>query len=289
MSLYEELKQIEIISPVLSLLKSGKLKMDWDGKIRLEERVPFDRYWITNVFCPDRMCQIWTPIYFKRYGIIPKGCRNCWKVVLKPKTLRSLMEVNSIQKSLGIPSKCGLELRPYTGNVGGYGAYWYAPLDGGLEAGREMFVKLRKEFPSESLILKRGCTEMEMLVQPSSSWDKYADEWDFKEGLLNTTFVCESERPTKEPTAYVTYTLMQWIEWAFEHGDETYRDFTDHSFELVYELYQHEQNKVNKYKLEDFRSNYGPANNRSEYGTSQEESTDKTIGGPGSPLIQTIP
>lgn len=288
MSLYEELTQVDILRPVIGLLKSGKFNMDWDGKIRLKETVPFERYWLTNVFCPDRMCHIWIPVYFQRYKFIPKGCRNCWKVVLQPKTLRELMKVRKVQLQGGIPSKCGLELRPYTGNVGGYGAYWYAPLEGGLEGGRELFVKLTQEFPDKTLILKRGCTEMEAMFYPSSSWDNHAQQWNLLETLLNTTYEGTSKRPTKEPGAYITYTLMQWIEWAFEHGDETYRDYTDRSFKMEYELYNHKGVKNNNHKIEDFRSDYEPSSNRSECGTSEEESKGEALSREANSHIQRI-
>ena len=289
MALYEELARVDVISPVINLLKSGKFAMDWDGKIKPEERVPFDRYWITNVFCPDRKCHLWAPIYFNKYRIIPKGCRSCWKVVLNPKTLRELFDVMNIQNNMKIPAKTGLELRPYTGNVGGYGAYWYAPLADGLEGGRKMFKKLSEKFDRKDLILKRGCTEMELKYYPSSIWDDFREGWDLKEALLDATYECVKERPTKEPGAYITYTMMQWIEWAFEHGDQTYRDYTDQDFKLAYELYHHGGHHTNKFKIEDFRSQYEPDSDGHKCGTGQEDSGHRDVGGPESPVIQTIP
>jgi len=136
------------------------------------------------------------------------------------------------------PSKSGMERRGYTENAGGYASYWYAPLDGGLKQARELqelvrtkLTTLLREDPKVGL--KRGCTEMEHFsikvgIGSSDNWDKNAEHFDFMEGLLDATFLDpEMERVKEDPGVMKVHTQVVWIEYALEHGDETYLEFTD--------------------------------------------------------------
>jgi hypothetical protein len=48
-------------------------------------------------------------------------------------TLKELFKVLDYQQSHEDNCKCGVEKRVYTGKLGSYGAYWYAPMKEGLE------------------------------------------------------------------------------------------------------------------------------------------------------------
>ncbi len=227
---YDELNKIDVITPIV-----GKIAINITDEGRpvvfigrsLDPNVP----WINQRPKQERDCDLWMYYYFKYYGIIPKACRSCWKVMMKIKSLRQLMEIKDLQEEMGstVDCKCGLEQRPYSGAIGEYRAFWYGALDEGLEGGRKLFKAVQKNLPGVKLILKRGCTEFENRYHPSGSWDKLAKErnWDFVEELLNALFVIESSRLTSTPKILEPYILKSWIDWAFEHGDETYLDYVE--------------------------------------------------------------
>jgi len=248
MGAYEEWKMLDIITPIVGKLpitftESGepKVYLRWDATPKSP--------WITRFVEKDRECELWSYNYFTYYGFIPAGCRSCWKVVMEIPTVRQLMKIEEYQRTCEYGCKCGAETRPVTGKLGRYGAYWYAPLDGGLAGGRKMFKFLQKEFPGVKLLLKRGCTEMEAKWSPSDKWDEFAEkaQWDFYEELLNTLFVMEDVPSGRTPSMLKPVIKARWIEWAFENGDETYLDFVDKPFKKNYLTYQSSIHNDNDY------------------------------------------
>ena len=62
----------------------------------------------------------------------------------------------------------------------------------------------------------------------SDNWDKGAERFDFTEDLLDATFLDpEVDRAMEDPGVMKVHTQRKWIEYALEHGDETYLEFTD--------------------------------------------------------------
>ena len=220
MALYDELAEIDIVTPILRDHKIRYTK-EGDPVIALES-VYVDSPWIHHRVYGGRQCSLWH-IYFNKYGIVPLGCRSCWKVVMAIKTLDQLMHIKEVQKTSKYNCKCGLETRPVTGGLGEYRAFWYAPLNAGLAGGREMFKDLQKQFPGVKIILKRGCTEFESRYYPSGSWDVLAEEqhWNLKEELLNTLFAVQETRDKGTPSVIEPSVIRKWIEWAYEHHKAT--------------------------------------------------------------------
>ena len=108
MALYEELRKLDLFSPIL-----GKAKINFtpDGqpKIFLECHGEPTSPWMSYLKTRERKCHLWGGAYFKYYHIIPAGCRNCWKVVMSIPTLRQLMKINEWQKTCSYDCKCGFE------------------------------------------------------------------------------------------------------------------------------------------------------------------------------------
>jgi len=230
MALYDKLTSIDIITPIQNDYKIRYTK-DCEPVVLLES-VYVATPWLHHRKVADRQCAVWH-IYFKKYGIIPQGCRQCWKVVMKIKTLQGLFDVNEKQAMSDYNCKCGLETRPMTGGIGGYRAFWYAPMDKGLAGGRKMFRKVQMDFPGVKLILKRGCTEFENVYHPSDKWDEKAQElaWDMKEELINALFLTQRTRPGGTPKVLQPSIIRKWIEWAYEHheatGDDSWSDYLE--------------------------------------------------------------
>ena len=157
---------------------------------------------------------------------VPSMCQWCFKCVARPKTLKQLFAIKALQERLQIPGKCGCEVRPTV--AASYGAYWYGR---GLAEGQENFKIIRKAMdedpelgPDVSLILKRGCTEMELACGPSDKWEVTANQLRI-EKMINQVMVRDPHVGPMPPHV-VAHTLRKWIEFAYSVGDETYKLYT---------------------------------------------------------------
>jgi hypothetical protein len=234
-SLYIQLCAIDIITPILRIWQERKMSAGLDGKFRLHDEMNLARTWIIAKICPERSCGKWLSIYHRFYRILSPPCKDCWKVVMAPRTLTDLMEVQKLQEKLGWPAKAGLEQRDYTSGIGSYRAFWYCPFTKGLEGGRVHFKRvqkaLEKHFGKEKIdwylehglfYLKRGCTELERDFGPSDKWDliDHSAKFDLLESVWETPNELEEEF---SPLKYTN--LKRWIEFATAYaktsGDST--------------------------------------------------------------------
>ena len=141
-----------------------------------------------------------------------------------------------------------------------------------------MFKFLQKDFPGVKLILKRGCTEMEQRYSPSDEWEELSErgQWDFYEELLNTLFVLEDVPFGVTHEMFHPRIKSKWIEWAFEHGDETYLEYVDKPFKEKYLTYQ---SSIHNEK--DFvGSNFEPIKLKGigDYGDDHNRSGERSVG-----------
>ena len=226
---YEELCFFDVLEPIKHLLDRGIYWINREGLIESRTSISHESPWLFGARLGDRECRFWGAIIFAFYGFIPRGCQNCWKVVGHPKDLEEAIEVWKFQRKLGVPSKTGMEQRNYSGHLGGWSSFWYAPLDGGLVGGRRLFESikraLRKEFGNEAMKvrLKRGCTEMEQKVGPTDGW-KYRIEHEIREKLIKAAFAPTFD--AEVPKVLEVSIKKQWIEWAATHGDMSYLKYT---------------------------------------------------------------
>lgn len=264
--LFEDLCSIDLITPIERAIATGHMPPpNTEGKIQLENAWDPERNWVDVCYDPNRRCDLWLDVIFRYYRIVPRGCRSCWKVTVRPKTLKQLMDVSEIQHKRNINAKSGIEKRDYTGNKGGYAAFWYAPLDGGLKGGRELYDLVKKDLKDTGLepSLKRGCTEMEMAYNPSSKWDEIAKNngWDAREDILNDFFI-KGKRVEEPILVYKTHSLISWMKYAKAHGDPTIVEFMEeHNLVRPVEHY-HQSGNHSAINFESSWGNNGKNNNR---------------------------
>jgi hypothetical protein len=257
MSYYIDLKGSNHLSVLKPLLKAGMLSLRGsDNKYVANLEVQYNSPWVHTKSDYRINCFLWKEIIF--HGIVekhippdrrfvPMGCQQCYKVVVRPKTLKQLFALEKIQAKMGHPSKCGIELRKEV--FGNYGGYFY---NRGLEEGLACYKKVRSAISMNSIlgkeikvILKRGCTEMEHCVGPSDKWLVSKEQIDL-EVMINNNFV--DDLPVLTQSENVKNDVRQrWIEHAYSIGDETMYDYNDgQPLYPEYVTYHHLANKKGK-------------------------------------------
>jgi len=119
---YETLRQLDVVALFKPLLQAGEFYIrPEDGRITIKHRAAFETDWVHVKRCPKRRCALWHHIMFNYAQFVPKFCMNCWKVVVKPRTLSELFKLMKIMEDLGVYCKCGIERRSTVhGLYGGY-------------------------------------------------------------------------------------------------------------------------------------------------------------------------
>ena len=235
-SYYDEVKANDIISKFRPLLQSGGYRLrDEDGKICVTQpSIAIDTPWHHVNHDAFLDCQRWHTVLFdlfsstmpKAEAFVPSACQQCWKVVIKPKTLLGLFSLLDLEKHLMLPSKCGIEVRDYVNGL--YGGYFY---NHSLEQGLGCYKLVREKVDETphlgketSVILKRACTEYEKRLGDSTKW-KVTGEQMFIETIVNKWFV-KNDVIRKQPDHALATVHRRWIEWAYANGDVTYIHFT---------------------------------------------------------------
>jgi len=234
-NLYLYLTKKDKLTPVKSLLeKRGYIMRLEDGK--LVPRLPsvgYDAPWVYVQAADAARCDLYTTVFFKTLRWIHSYCRECYKIVVRPQTVVDLFKLYELQREMGVPCKCGLERRNTV--CGLYGGYFYTR---GIEQGRRRYKQVR-EFVDERLspdtpvILKRYCTEME-----TCSYDPN----DVPQGPSNETpDVTKEQREweleveamfpkvgygNKQPDWLIANRMREWIHFAYQQGDLTYKELT---------------------------------------------------------------
>jgi len=236
MSFYQELCDEDIIEKAKGMLINGGFYLrESDGKIAADTITSWDTPWHHVKHMESVHCVMWMQIIFNGFSLplskeqrfVPIGCQECFKTVVRPKTLKSLFSLLELQKKLNRPSKCGIETRPSV--CGHYGGYFYSR---GLDEGLEMYKVVRAAIdeapdlgPATPVMLKRGCTEMEHGTIPSDKWEITPYQARI-ESLISRKFVIDPQTRT-HPDSVILHTHRKWIEWAYQNGDMTYLDYTD--------------------------------------------------------------
>jgi hypothetical protein len=127
--------------------------------------------------------------------------------------------------NLDLPSKCGIELRDYTPKH--YGAYFYCD---GFDQGRERYAEIRKAIDDNieltdkdkpiDVILKRGCTEFEMIKGPSPYWS--CSGADLEMYKLAEAFIEINRGNSSQDPLQKTNVRCKWMLWAHSNGDMSY-------------------------------------------------------------------
>ena len=226
---YKEAKKKDLINFLTPLFKKGTVYIRPDDhKLGMRTGMMWNTPW---VYAGDRIadqttnCILFQSIVLKYFNYIPARCQECWKVVARPQTVSQLFEVCDFQQTSDRPSKCGIELRDGTSAL--YGAYWYnKSVEEGFEC-KAYVERAMAEISSDiGVILKRGCTEFERKFGPSIDW-RVLDDQPEMEQYLQDHLVIEDHSDFRQPEMLTDNVKCRWLEFAFEHGDKTYLEFTD--------------------------------------------------------------
>ena len=229
-NLYRDLASRSVARFVRDLRSTGQLYVNDDGKLTPHSRRVDPDQWIrtrgeghSDYECKFANMVLWDMISKKcPTPFVPSHCQSCWKVCAKPKTFKQLSEILFLQDRQDRRAKCGIETRYYVPAL--YGAYWYTR---SKEEGLDLYKEFKGsfEFAGVPLILKRGCTEMEIACGPSDKWE--VTDWqieieDIARGLIVDDIVIERGYDWQRDD-----TLLRWMEFAEEHGDETVWEYTE--------------------------------------------------------------
>ena len=213
-NLYLTLAQLDILTKIRPAIKDNKLY-----------NVP----WIYTQYMYEARCDIYHRVYHQQLHRLHSFCRDCWKVVIRPKNVVQLFDLYEFQKTLGHPCKCGFEARETV--CGLWGGYFY---NRSKEEALERFRQVR-EFAdsidtSIPVIVKRYCTEFEigpLTLGPSNKLPDQTEEERKEEvridNLLNNT---GPEYDKVQPDYVQAHIMRKWIHWAYQHGDLSYLELT---------------------------------------------------------------
>jgi hypothetical protein len=225
----EDLQQIDIVNVAIRDAGQGIAEAK-EGKIRYKfDQLMLDSPWIFGRECGERECKRWHKIYFEKFGILPRGCMHCWKIVVRPKNLDELFELEKLQQKMKdwIPCKCGVDLRQTETYKGIHLGFFYCPL-GDLPKAKELYKEVRNKVRGAlaldtPVILKRGCTEMENHFGPSHLWT-YPLQMRAMEGLLDTCI--DVVAPLMEQTEMLKNHIRAfWIIYSHRNRDKTARKY----------------------------------------------------------------
>ena len=226
------------IKHLMKLIGSGWI-LGVDHKYRqvydaIEPKIP----WVFVRRVKEIKCNRHNGVLFGCYEIIPRYCMDCYKVVIRPRTVVELFKLHEVMLNRfphWIKCKCGVEERSYVNAK--YGGYCYTK---GLEEGQRTYEEVRKQVsehisPDVKVVLKRACTEFKEMYGPSDEWDNIKttkttnfprEMWDLVEEWVDEKFVFVDANPS-QPDEIKWGVMEHWIDFAYAIGDETYKVLTE--------------------------------------------------------------
>lgn len=247
---FQALETFNVIKILRPLLEDGGYIIDPQDHIIKPaiESVDWKSPWVyVNPGNEMGICRFNTHL-FNTLGIIPKYCRECYKITFRVGTVFQLVKMREMMRKefvlRGWHCKCGIEVRPWV--PASYGGYLYSR---GLGQARDRYLdalaiaekwltlgdstidRLRSAGfvfdPTPKVILKRACTEMEMRLGPSDKWEFPAD-WDALEDHINQYVkVGLSKRNPPTPQYIIESKEAEWIRFAHDRGDPTAAMFNE--------------------------------------------------------------
>lgn len=221
--LYEKWRYLDVASILLPAVKSGGLKVSMpDGRFYAIPRFDLETPWhFVNIKPKD--CFRCHEVLFSMAGVLPSSCLECWKVVVAPRTLSEMWKLKGLMEQYRASSKLGIETREYVPRL--YGAYFY---NDSLEEGQAKYKTVRAMVdlisPDISVILKRGCTEFERKFGASDQWENMLSQasLDIEAEILRLVDPVVGQ---PKPEHLSARTFRTWVEWAYQHGDPTWKEF----------------------------------------------------------------
>jgi hypothetical protein len=208
-----------------------KLRIE-DGKfVPRNVAAAYEVPWVYVKTVPDSRCDVYQVVFHQTLKHIHSFCRECYKVVVRPRTLAELFDLYELQKEMDVPSKCGLEHRDTTHGL--YGGYFYCR---GLEQGQRRYEQVKEAVNKQiskgvPVLLKRYCTEYEIgpdAMGPSNETPDATFEEMEMERQIESLFPRVGFL-TPQSEHQIAYVMRRWIHHAYKWGDQTYSLFTDGS------------------------------------------------------------
>lgn len=218
----------DLLTKLKPLITNRGFKIRPDGKFTTspsEPSIQWNSPWVHQYQDGSKDCYKWHNVFFNTYGLTPTACKNCWKVVVMPRTLVELFDLYELQKELDHPCKCGIELRET--DERNYGGYFY---NNSFESGKKCWEMVReavsdKISPDINVTLKCACTEFEIKNGPVQEYEPTESQLELEYFMEEyTTF---NDTKFIQPDYLVAHIMLSWIHRAVKIGDMTYKTFTD--------------------------------------------------------------
>jgi hypothetical protein len=220
----KKLKEKDIIGRLSIAVANG---FAWNGEtLRLsrpgKHRIALvNTPWVHGNHPSSKTCGFDTDVVFNMFGFIAPKCLKCWKTCVSLNNYDTAMKVMEYEKTYPTSCKVGMELRDYTPRH--WGAYFYR---NSFDEGRDTYKKVKSELndvigpDNFSLVLKRGCTEFELLTGPSLFWDLSEEQKDLYEILIH--HFEDNDKHHVQPDLMKNSVLTKWPLWAHSNGDFSY-------------------------------------------------------------------
>ncbi len=217
--------EVDVLGPIREPMKDGRLVRMPGDKVKFGGQVAPQEAFTLHKNTEWHRCYMWLDMWFPYYKIIPSPCHECYKVVVRPRSLDELFKLYTLQQKMDLPSKCGIEPREEVDAL--YGGYFY---NKGLEAGRECYEKVKTAVaeaisPDVDIYLKRACTEFENDFGRSDKWT-ITEEQVALEKRLNDVFIAPQLDGVPTPLEKIRNVNL-WIKWAAQRGDKAYLNYTN--------------------------------------------------------------
>jgi len=213
----------DLLTPLLPLIRQGAYHFANDGRIEVDFRMTADTPWIHVRQDSRKNCGIWHQVWFNLFNIIPSYCQSCWKVVVRPTTLKELFQLYELQVAMNRPSKCGIEVRQTVGAL--YGGYFYnETYEAGLACLKDVKEAVHGTIGKHvNVFLKRACTEFEHKFGDSRNWS-VSEEQKFLESRLENLFL-DPAKSHEQGIEIKRHVMAGWVRFAFAAGDKTVGEF----------------------------------------------------------------
>jgi hypothetical protein len=163
-------------------------------------------------------------------GMVPFGCRDCFKVRVVTESLQQMMAVREIAESVSATSKTGVELRNQQ-HQPVYGSFFYTL---GLDRARALYRDLRAKINEHGklgsgvkMLIKRGCTNYERKCGPS---DRYT--FDPQQEEIERHFFARFAADVRlgvRKSMRDALQILEWGQFAARVADNTHKNFNDDS------------------------------------------------------------
>lgn len=226
--LLTELLSRDILTP-LAKVSGGAYYIDPltnKFKVKLRER-NFDGDWIHNNNPHEGDCVVYRQI-FSAFTFVPTYCLDCYKLVVRPQTVKELIQLWELQEELGLPAKCGWESRDWV--HGNYGGYFYARgLEHGKQLEKELVPIIKEKCGDVPIHLKRFCTEFEYRLCPGATSKYLQPKWAQKveAKVLHASDDYYKNDLKYQPDYLKEHVMLLWLKKAYSAGDKTALEFNN--------------------------------------------------------------